>query len=291
MRRTARVLFATALAGAVVGGSASAAFADPAAEVSPRTVAPGGTVTVSVSCDAADGTTPPEYIDATSQGFEDGKVRLHRVAGSDDSTAGAAYSGTARIPSGSADRSDGAGNDSNDRRSTAETDAGDTGASGDGTAVPDAVAPSDAGGRGEVGADVGPDAVGPDSVEVETDVAGTDSPGADGGGHGDVGPDAVEADGEWDVDGACPGGAGAKEKDWSASYSVSRDSTGSHETTTPRHDRGEDAVVGAQRGVHAGEGGTFTDSLPALITGSVLIAGAVGAAVYRLRHRNSSAEG
>ncbi|MFF1450075.1 hypothetical protein ACFVYF_18330 [Streptomyces sp. NPDC058274] len=290
MRRTARVLFATALAGAVVGGTASTAFADPAAEVSPRTVAPGGTVTVSVSCDTAGGT-PPEYIDATSQGFEDGKVRLHRVAGTDDSAAGAAYSGTARIPAaGSADRSDGAGNDSNDGRSTAETGAGDTGASGDGAAVPGAVEPSDAGGADSVGPDsVGPDSVGPDSVE--TDAAVPDSLGADGGGHGDVGPDAVGADGEWDVDGACPGGAGGKEKQWSASYSVSRDGTGSHETANPGHDTGEHPVVGAQRGVHAGEGGTFTDSLPALITGSVLIAGAVGAAVYRLRHRRSSVDG
>jgi hypothetical protein len=39
-----------------------------------------------------------------------------------------------------------------------------------------------------------------------------------------------------------------------------------------------------QRGVQAGEGGVFTDSVPALIVGSVLIAGAVGAAGYRL-HR------
>ncbi|WP_206439710.1 hypothetical protein [Streptomyces scabichelini] len=70
--------------------------AGPVAEVSPRTVAPGGTVTVSVSCDAIDGHAP-ETIDATSQAFEHGTVKLHRVAGHDKSGAGAAYSGTARI--------------------------------------------------------------------------------------------------------------------------------------------------------------------------------------------------
>ena len=38
-----------------------------------------------------------------------------------------------------------------------------------------------------------------------------------------------------------------------------------------------------QRGVRAGEGGVFTDSVPALVTGGVLIAGALGAAAHRLR--------
>ena len=37
------------------------------------------------------------------------------------------------------------------------------------------------------------------------------------------------------------------------------------------------------KGTHAGEGGAFTDSVPALIAGGLLIAGAVGAALHRLR--------
>ncbi|MET9903999.1 hypothetical protein ABZZ02_36200, partial [Streptomyces sp. NPDC006446] len=99
MRRTARVLYATALAGAALGAAASAASADPAAEVSPGSVEPGGTLTITVTCDAIGGTLP-DFIDASSQGFENGKVQLHRVEGADASAAGAAaYRGTARIPS------------------------------------------------------------------------------------------------------------------------------------------------------------------------------------------------
>jgi hypothetical protein len=44
-----------------------------------------------------------------------------------------------------------------------------------------------------------------------------------------------------------------------------------------------------QRGVRAGGGGTFTDSVPALVIGGVLIAGACGAAVHRLRNREGDA--
>jgi hypothetical protein len=40
-----------------------------------------------------------------------------------------------------------------------------------------------------------------------------------------------------------------------------------------------------QHGVRAGEGGAFTDSVPALVAGGLLIAGAFGGAVYRLRRK------
>lgn len=112
MRRTARVLSATALAGVALGAAASAASADPAAEVTPGSVEPGGTVTISVTCDAIGGA-PPDFIDANSKGFEEGKVQLRRVAGNDGGpgsdggagndgsvSAAAEYSGTARIPPG-----------------------------------------------------------------------------------------------------------------------------------------------------------------------------------------------
>jgi hypothetical protein len=39
--------------------------------------------------------------------------------------------------------------------------------------------------------------------------------------------------------------------------------------------------------VRAGDGGAFTDSVPALVAGGVLMAGAFGAAVHRLRTRES----
>ncbi|GAA3850352.1 hypothetical protein GCM10022403_097400 [Streptomyces coacervatus] len=44
---------------------------------------------------------------------------------------------------------------------------------------------------------------------------------------------------------------------------------------------------GIQHGVEAGAGGSFTDSVPALVAGGILIAGAVGAATYRLCLRGS----
>ncbi|MDX3575034.1 hypothetical protein PV648_38245, partial [Streptomyces sp. ID05-47C] len=44
-----------------------------------------------------------------------------------------------------------------------------------------------------------------------------------------------------------------------------------------------------QHGVRAGTGGTFTDSVPALAAGALLIAGAAGAAVHRLRRRDRTA--
>jgi hypothetical protein len=209
MRRTACVLSATALAGAVLGVAAPAASADPAAEVSPSTVAPGGTVTVSVSCDATGGA-PPDFIDATSKGFEDGKVRLTRVAGDDGTAGGTSYSGTARIPPGGGDAGAGGSPD-------------DTGPDAVGS---DAVGP-DAVGPDAVGSDaVGPDAVGPDTVPdtVGPDAVGPDTVGPDAVGPDAVGPDAVGSDAEWGVDGACPVAPGGQPKQWTAPYTIDRGS-------------------------------------------------------------------
>lgn len=97
MRRTVRALSVAALAGVVLGFAASAVFAEPTAEVSPGSASPGGSVTISVSCDPLDGTAPAT-LDATSQAFEEGTVELKRVSGSDETAAAPAYSGTARIP-------------------------------------------------------------------------------------------------------------------------------------------------------------------------------------------------
>ncbi|MFF8102770.1 hypothetical protein ACF07S_23995 [Streptomyces sp. NPDC016640] len=56
----------------------------------------------------------------------------------------------------------------------------------------------------------------------------------------------------------------------------------------PKDSHCADAPV--HRGVHAGEGGVFTDSVPALAAGGLLIAGALGAAAHRLyRDRDRAA--
>jgi hypothetical protein len=201
MRRTARALSVAVLAGVAVGVAVPVAFADPAAEVSPSSVQPGGSVTVSVSCDPVSGTAPAT-IEATSQAFDEGAVLLQLVPGNDDTVSGPAYRGTARIASAQ-------------------------------------------------------------NFEGE--------------------PDAVGRDSAWTVDGTCPAAAGTQGKQWSATFTVARGGGGGHSCTEPRTPSCSGAAV--QRGVRAGAGGAFTDSLPALVTGGLLIAGALGAAVYRVRRR------
>ncbi len=98
MRRTVRLLSALALGGVVLGFCASAALAEPSAEVSPSSTHPGGSVTVSVTCDPTGGPAPAT-LDATSQAFEEGTVALHRIGGKEDGAHGPAYRGTARIAS------------------------------------------------------------------------------------------------------------------------------------------------------------------------------------------------
>ncbi|MYS91630.1 MULTISPECIES: hypothetical protein [Streptomyces] len=223
MRRTRHALSVAVLAGSALTGFAPVVAAEPAAEVSPATVEPGGTLTISVSCDPTGGP-PPDTIDATSQAFDEGTVPLRKVTGNDDEVSGPAYRGTARI------------------------------------------APAD---------------------NFEDD------------------PDALGEDSAWTVDGTCPAAPGAEGKEWSATFTVAHGGGAhhkpSHEPThepsgrpcpdephdEPRHHSTECGGAVVQRGVRAGDGGAFTDSVPALVAGGVLIAGAFGAAVHRLRHRES----
>ncbi|MFB7929839.1 hypothetical protein ACFC4C_12075 [Streptomyces sp. NPDC056039] len=228
MRRTVHALSVAVLAGSALMGFAPVVLAEPAAEVAPATVEPGGTLTVSVSCDPTGGP-PPDTIDATSQAFDDGTVPLRRVTGNDDKMSGPAYRGTARIAS-------------------AENFEGD------------------------------PDALGEDSA--------------------------------WTVDGTCPAAPGGEGKEWSATFTVTHGGGGHHKPThkptheppthrpthkpcpEPHHEshHPHDTECGGaviQRGVRAGDGGAFTDSVPALVAGGLLIAGAFGAAAHRLRTRES----
>lgn len=74
MRCSARAPSAAALAGAAPGAAAPPASAD----ITPRPVAPGATVTVSGSCAAA-GAGLPDSVEGVSQAFEGGKVRLNHA--------------------------------------------------------------------------------------------------------------------------------------------------------------------------------------------------------------------
>ncbi|MER6415665.1 hypothetical protein [Streptomyces humidus] len=282
MGRTAHFLSALAVAGAVLVAVGPAASADPAAQVSPGSVAPGGSVSVSVSCGPL-AAPAPESLEATSPAFAEGTVKLSKVPG-DEAQDGTAYRGTARI-----------------------------------APAADLEAEPGAAGADAAGADgAGADAAGVDTVG--TDAAGADAAGADA-----AGVDTVGADAAWTVDGTCPAEPGAQGKPWSAALKVAHDRTqpcvtptadascgagrpcpqapGASQphsdacpTTRPcarpepqQHGTASEeascAPATVDHGVRAGEGGAFTDSVPALVAGGLLIAGALGAAVHRLRRR------
>ncbi|MDQ8706362.1 hypothetical protein RCO28_28400 [Streptomyces sp. LHD-70] len=183
--RTARALAAAALACAAVVTTAPVAVAgETAAEVSPRTVAPGGTVTISVSCPSTGSSPAPGSIAANSQAFARGSVRLHKVENASIPGVGPAYRGTARI--------------------------------------------------------------------------------ADTSGFTGSGPHGAGTRSEWTVDGHCP-----HDGQWSASFTVSR---------TQHHNRG----------VRGGLGGSFSDSQTTMLTGGVVIVGALGYAYHRSRRRDQA---
>ncbi|MGW0630941.1 hypothetical protein ACWD27_31330, partial [Streptomyces sp. NPDC002758] len=107
MRRTARAALVTAALAGVVVGAAPAASADPAAQVTPDTAQPGGSVTVSVTC-ASTGGTAPATLAAASPAFEERTVQLNRIPDTSGQTSRAAYRGTARVTSAGSAGQDGA---------------------------------------------------------------------------------------------------------------------------------------------------------------------------------------
>ncbi|GAA3579731.1 hypothetical protein [Streptomyces osmaniensis] len=374
MRRTARALSVAALTGVALGAPASAASADPAAEVSPGTVAPGGSVTVSVTCDALDGSAPAT-LQATSQAFEEGTVELKRVSGTDEKAAGPVYRGSARVPPAESFEGDpdaagaesdwtvdgtcpaagggegkewsatftvaresggagsvGGGSDS-DPSDSVLTDSVPTDSGVNDLSVSDSGGGkgSDAGGKGEESAGKGEGSGGhqggsgggghtckdpesdwtgaekaePYAAESE---AGKAEPGWDGaetegtgglggtetGGLGDGGTDAGGLGEEGlGAGGTDTGGTGVGETGGTGTGGT--DASGiapEWDAGAGKKEPGAEDCGGAtdQHGVQAGTGGTFTDSVPALVAGGVLIAGAFGGAAYRLRRRTTTPE-
>ncbi|CAL9396591.1 hypothetical protein [Streptomyces sp. enrichment culture] len=261
-----------------------------AARVSPAAAAPGDTVTVSVSCGPTGGSAPAT-LDATSAAFEEGTVALRKVSDDGGTTSGPTYRGTARIAAADPTSERAETNSADPKEAAPPEDAAGTGG---------------AAGTGDV-AETG-DAAGTGDVAGAEDWAETEDP-------------AGVAD-DWTVDGACPDASGGEAGDpWSATMSVPEESgtgagagatkPGCQESAAPRAGtsthgtpctptkpacpeptapRGESAAQGtpcggasAEHGVRAGAGGTFGDSVPALVAGGVLIAGAAGAAAHRLR--------
>ncbi|MEU7468557.1 hypothetical protein AB0A94_08365 [Streptomyces sp. NPDC044984] len=141
--------------------------------------------------------------------------------------------------------------------------------------------------------DTGPDA-GPDA-EFDTGLDADPDAEPDAGLDAELGPEAeIPAPG-----GSAPAGPGAVEP-----KALKPEPTGSKptepgptESRTPDPEPTESkatpcADTPARQGVHAGGGGAFTDSVPALAVGGLLIAGAFGAAAHRVyRDRTTRADG
>ncbi|MCL6669035.1 hypothetical protein M8J74_11530 [Streptomyces panaciradicis] len=148
---------------------------------------------------------------------------------------------------------------------------------------PDTV-PTDAAGSGDVTPDpAAPDAAVPDGTAPDGTAPDAVGPGA-------VPPGSVTADSAWTVNGTCPAPPGGRGAAWSATFKVDLGAGGTRRCAEKQRTDGC-GTAPVQRGVRAGEGGTFTDSVPALVAGGVLIAGALGAAAHRLRHRDSGTGG
>ncbi|MEG3626677.1 hypothetical protein [Streptomyces poriticola] len=308
MRRTARALSAAVvLAGAALTAGAAPGLAgpgadpeplpvpvapehragtgEPAAEVSPATVEPGGTVTVSVSCPATGGTAP-DTLDAVSEAFDEGTVELPKAPAEDGDVSGPAYHGSARL-------------------APADSFEGDPAAAGpdSGWSV-DGTCPGAPGGEGR-----------PWSATITvTGVSGGAEPcpkPVQPGEHGD------KAAGDPCAEPACPeparsGGLGGKQSGDEQSggkQSSDMESGGKQAGDKLGGDKGSGVDCAAEpaysepayseplcselrdhscaktahpQGVHAGAGGAFTDSVPALVAGGALIAGAGGLAAHRL---------
>lgn len=319
MRSTARALSVAVLASAALGLSAGIGAADPAvppppaeageppappsaddpaavsppsagqpaARVSPTDAAPGDTVTVSVSCGPTGGTAPAS-LDATSAAFEEGTVELRKVADDGGTASGPAYRGTARIAT---------AEDFAAERSTGST--GSTGSTEDPTGTEGAADTEGSADTGLAGTEDWAETEGAAGTGEDWTVDGA-CPDASGGEGGDPWSATMSVPEESGA-GAVPGATQPACRETAAPHAgTSAHGTPCAPTTKPTKPacpdagapHGESAAQGtscggatAEHGVRAGSGGTFGDSVPALVAGGVLIAGACGAAAHRLRLR------
>ncbi|MFF3846317.1 hypothetical protein [Streptomyces sp. NPDC002328] len=295
MRRTARVLSVAAVGAAVLAGAVPDASAEPTAEIGPATVAPGGSITVSVTCDPLGGPAPGT-LDATSRAFDGGTVTLTLVPGGDELT-GPAYRGTARIALAEdltvpVDDTDGATDAPVDDLS----DGGVTGAAGAAEAAAtrsawtvDGTCPAPSGGRGAPwSAAFGVSESEADALCARDKGCTTPEPCDD---------DHLDACGTSGTPQLKPEPEPEPEPEPDSEAEAESEpgfESGSESEPCPGYTRGsgahDDSCAGAavEHGVRAGTGGAFTDSVPTLVAGGLLIAGAFGAAVHRLRRRDSA---
>ncbi|RZB16949.1 hypothetical protein StrepF001_23875 [Streptomyces sp. F001] len=296
---SARVLSVAILAGAVLASAVPVVSADPAAEVRPAASRPGGSVTVSVSCDPFGGKAPATVV-AKSKAFPGGTLKLNLVPGNGNALSGPAYRGTARIPP------------------AASLAALPPPAGSAAPPAADPAAPPPAGSAAPPAAgSAAPPAAGsaapPPPIRLRRPRrSGCAAPRRSGcsaprrfgcaarrrsgcsapcrfGTPARRPPPAAGTESSWTVEGTCPAAPGAKGKPFKTTFIVARPEDGGigPRCTVPRESCKPPVI---QHGVKAGKGGDFGVSVPALVTGGLLIAGALGAAVYRLWRRDSSAD-
>ncbi|BBC31669.1 hypothetical protein SGFS_029630 [Streptomyces graminofaciens] len=317
MPRSARVLSATVLIGAALGAAAPLAAAESGVEVNPHSVEPGGTITISVACDPTGGPVP-ETIEAGSEAFEQGSVQLRRVPANDDEgeQGGPSYNGTARLaPAADLETGADASADSTEWGvdGTCPAAPGGAGKEWSGTftvplggsahhpaddqptdpADPQADQPADL--QADQPADQHTDYQADQQAVEQADQQAVEQPGqqAD---QQPTHPADPQADHPADQQPAHPVDPQADHPaDQQPAHPVDpqadhpADQQPAH-PVDPQADHQADrqpthhpAVI--PQGVHAGGGGAFTDSVPALVAGGLLIVGALGAAVHRLRRR------
>ncbi|MFF3328095.1 hypothetical protein ACFYWX_00805 [Streptomyces sp. NPDC002888] len=271
MRRTSRALSVAALAAAALVAAAPVVSADPDVEVSPSTASAGGDVTVSISCDPLGGPAP-ETLEATSAAFDGGTVKLEHVPGDDDELSGPAYTGTARIAPTEDDKDD---------EDDQEADVAPEVAGGDSAWTVDGTCPAPPGGQGQPWSatlDVSRGTTGPAPAPVKPcpQPYGTEATDMTDATHGCGTPTTKP----------CTPSHGSEPTHGCATATATATATAKpcpqpHGPQAPR-----DCAAVIQRGVRAGEGGSLGASVPALAVGGLLIAGAAGAAVHRVRHRD-----
>ncbi|UFR01182.1 hypothetical protein KBP30_08330 [Streptomyces sp. Go40/10] len=273
MRRTARALSVAFAAGAVLAVTGPVARAVPGGPTATASCDP---VTALVP-DTPDGTSPAGT--PCSEGGLEGAV----PDGGGGGPLGAAPDGAGADGAGPAVVGpDGAGRLGAVRDGVGEPGSGEP-AAGRESAGP--VGPGQDGsgrdGTGQVGAgreSAGPDGVGPDGV-------GPDGAGRESAGPGAGGRDSTGREDSGQVGAGRDGGA----QDGSGWGNTGRDE-GARDDHACQDPRGADCPDGhgsaaVQRGVDAGQGGTFNDSVPALAAGAACLAAACAGAVYRVHGR------
>ncbi|MDQ0765164.1 hypothetical protein [Streptomyces canus] len=284
MRRTARLRALSVVLpalGVTLGVAPPIAFAEPAAEVSPSSVQPGGSVTVSVSCDPGTGT-PPATVDATSEAFETQTVRLQLVPGDDDKVSGPAYSGTARIAA-DQELQEGAGGVGPDSAWTV-----------DGTCPTADRAPGPAWSATFTVAR-GPAADSSHRPCTEPRTEPRTEPQTEPRTEPRTEPQTeprtepqTEPRTEPRTEPQTEPRTEPRTEPQTEPRTEPRTEPQTEPRTEPRTESCDTAVI--QSPVHAGQGGSFTDSVPALAAGALLIAGAAAGAVHRLRRKSPAAD-